>query len=596
MTEIAPELATFVRESKPGSNDYYKTAQDTLRVAFGVTSEDAHAYLRWRVAVPQRLEVVSLFMDVFFEADSGIGAGVLQARLMKVNGPTYRQMTWNNVPAVAPDGVDFTGVVSGRRVRFDLTSAYGSLTLDDGSVSPWLSFRFKRAVSAGITRLVGPKGGRYAPQMVLVTQPREFDPSDLSPVGNVGILKPTVEWTAPLGVSHKQVQVDELGGDFSTPLYDSGELPASSSASARNRQTHNTATGPVWAGVPVAGAPWRVRHKMAGAGWSGWVEGEFAYVAKSSPVLTDPLATDADPTPPLTWDLPADSARVLVTRGNRVVEDVLLPGPVSSYTPSKGAVVDGETVRREVRWFDGVDRAPSLGDPAWVLLSRDTVWEKSSTVPPMSSLQVWQDGESPMVFASADRSVGLPDEGWFGWDGTPGQLVDGVDGLTVRDWTVPPNTPIEYASRAVVNRKHSRDVWTQVRTRVRGVFLVDVPTERGLRLAGTDGLEIASGEVVVVNEPISAATLIRTTLMLRGEQGSVSGQFTDWPGRTLEQQRADALWMREQTEREYRLIMGDLNIPVTVTMSKPVFDPQVSRHDRLFHNISFTFSHAGDDE
>lgn len=595
MTDIAAELATIVREAKPGSSDFYKTAQERLRASrlVGSPATDTDFYVRWRVVPPKREDVATLYVDIYMEEGDSLDGGVLLAQLMKVNGPTFQRMSWNNVPAIAPGTTEVTGVVSGRRVRFDVTSLYGALTLEDGSISPWMSFRFRRRNVNGTTWFVGPKGGRWAPRMVLTTQPKEFDPTDLRPVGTVGVLKPVFEWTAPLEVSHYQVQVDDLGGDFTTLLYDSGQIAAV--GQVRNRITHSSATGPVWAGIPAGGASWRVSHKT-GTTWSGWVEGEVDYVAKAAPALLNPGAVDADPTPPLSWDLPADSVQVLITRDNQVVEDEVVPGPVTTYTPKKGARTPGEVVTREVRWFDGVDRVASIGDPPWVPLVQDTTWTPTATVAPLDSLEVELDVDSPLVIAKAIRAS-LPDAAWFGWDGNEGTVVEVADGLTLRDWTVPPNTEVEYKGRAVVNGEHSEgEAVVTVQTRVTGVWLVDPETERGFRLAGTDGLEVASRELVVVNEPISAAALIRRTLILGDEAGSIRGQFTDWPGRTLEQQREDALWMRQRPERPFRLIMGDLNIPVTTSIGKPVFDAQMSRHDRLFHNIAFTFSHAGDEE
>lgn len=593
MTEIAPELATFVREAKPNSSDYYKTAQDRLRVSFNHPVSDTDAHLRFKVNVPRREDVAELLLDVFLEDDSTLDAGTLLAQMMKVNGPLYRNMTWNNVPAVAPGVAELEGVLSGRRVRFDVTDLHGALTLEDGSVSPWMSFRFRRRDAAGTSWFVGPNRGRYAPRLLLTTQPKEFDPTDLRPVGIVGILKPVFQWTAPLEVSHYRVQVDDLGGDFTAPLYDSGEVAAT--GQVRNTITHASATGPAWSGIPGGGASWRVSHQTV-SGWSDWVEAEVSYVAKSAPVLLNPGATDADPTPPLVWDLPADSFQVLVTRDNRIVEDTgVLPGPATTYTPTKGARNPGETLRREVRWFDEYDRAISSGDLPWVSLVQDTTFEPSESVAPMdSSPTVYQVDGTPLVAIETSRTP-LPDEVWFGWGDSEGTTTEDAGDLLHYDWTVPPNTDLEYAVAAVVNNERSVALTTALRTKVTDAWLVDAETGRGFVLAGTDGLEVTSGSVVVVNEPISAASLIRRTLVLRDEEGTVAGQITDWPGRTREQQYADALWLRERPERTLRLIVGDLNIPVACNIAKPVFDVQMSFHDRILHNVSFAFSHAGQD-
>lgn len=588
---ISPLAATFVRASQPGEDKFYATAQDRLRVQSG----EVQAFLRFRVSLPDRLDLLSLTFEVFSEEDNFVGN--LTAREVDLSGPTYKRMTWNNRPSPRAGSSDRVLAEDGRRLYVDVTNDYGATLLEDGSISPWLAYRLSSSISTK-QWLVGPSAGRFAPRLRMVTQPRSFDPFDLSPAGNVGVLKPVFTWTVPLERTHVQLQVDELGGDFSTPLYDTGEL--ANPGGSRNTVSVNTTLYASWAGIPAGGASVRARHKVS-SGWSDWQEVEVSYVAKQTVTLSNPGVTDADPTPPMVWSPAAASAEVLVWRGADLIhESGMLPGPVSTYTPPKGARTEGEEIRRELRFYDGVTRAASFGDPPYVSVSRTTAYVPTATVAGLDGLTVWQDRSLPVVEIGFTRTAGVPDEVSVERGGEELYRLPGTD-FPVRDWTFRPNADVPVIGRAVVNGAHS-EVAAELTAHIRvtGAWLVDPETERGFVLAteggGAGGLSIGTEDVVVVNSPISAATMLRRTLVLRDESGSMQGMFADWPGRTVEEQMADALWLRERTRTTLRLIVGDLNIPVTASIGKPtMFDPASWRPEVPRWGVAVSFSHAGDE-
>lgn len=580
---LSPLAVTFVRASQPSEDKYYAVAQDRMRVQ----ANEAETFARWRVRVPDRLDLVGLFLEVFCE--EAPFAGDLVVREVSLSGPTYRKMTWKTRPANRAGSVDRTATEDGRRLWVDVTTDYGTTLLEDGSVSPWLAYRL-RATNATKQWLVGPSAGRFAPRLRMVTQPKSFDPFDLSPAGNVSVPKPVFQWTVPLEVTHVQLQVDVLAGDFTAPLYDTGQIAP---GGGRNITVVNTELYDAWAGIPVDGASARARH-WTSSGPSGWQEVEVALLPKETVALTNPGATDADPTPPLVWDEPAEAFQVLVWDGAELLEDSdVQPGPATTWTPTRGARQPGDEIRREVRWFDGEDRATSIGDPPWVLLEQTTTFEPSAGVLPLDTVTATQDGETPAVLLGYTRAAGVPDHVALEFNG---ELIHRIPGpeLPIRDWTFPPNTDLVVGGRAVVNGAHSAVVrQTQLRTVVEKVWLVDPETERGFTVSGTDGLEVTVADVVVVNEPISSATLIRRTVVLRDESGSIRGRIGDWPGRTVQQQKADAEWLRERPQRPLQLVMYDLNIPVVTSIAKPLADRDLFFTDRPVWNVSFGFSHAG---
>jgi hypothetical protein len=417
-------------------------------------------------------------------------------------------------------------------------------------------------------------------RLVLTTRQVSLDPTDITPAGVVGTLKPVFSWSAPSGVTKVHLQVDD-SPDFSSPVYDSGELPETT-------PRVDTSQGPAWAGL--AGEMFvRVRH-FTEAGWSAWGEATVTYDAPTVFTVSNPGATDADNTPPAVWSPAAEAFEIITfVDGVRKGSTGLVAGPASSFTPTQGPTRAGQVLRRVHRFHDGVARV----EPPFAEVVTETTFTPSATVAPLSTFTVSQVGVTPAAQVSWTRGAGVPDEVgmWHGDDLR--HRVDGPDAFFT-DWTVPPNTDIGFSGSAVVNGEHSADrVGHLFRTKVEGVWLVDPETGRGVVLGDTEGLDISYGGTVVVHTPIDGSVLLRRTLTRRGIEGSITGRLIDWPGRTHEEQVADVEWLAERPERVLRLVLGDLNVPITHSSLQVLFDRDLFFTNRPAHTVSFDFSHAG---
>jgi hypothetical protein len=88
---------------------------------------------------------------------------------------------------------------------------------------------------------------------------------------------------------------------------------------------------------------------------------------------------------------------------------------------------------------------------------------------------------------------------------------------------------------------------------------------------------------------------IRRTTSLRGAGGEIAGRIEEIAGKTVAAQVDDLWWMKSRPYKELRLIMGDLNIPVTTWEMWAAFDPETSMVHRIDTNARFGFAQTDDD-
>jgi hypothetical protein len=568
-----PTVATFVRSTKPGSDEWFRTAQDRLRVDNG----DAQAFARWRVAIAEGRGHSSSTLTAKSEEPF---VGDLPARSV-VAGPVTRNLTWNTRPAVIAGSADRPVAISGgnnRLLTWDVTADVTALLAAEETL---LAFRFDASSTTAQWLETA------SLDLTIDTYALAVAPSNVNPTGPVGTLKPTFSWTAPKGISQVQMQIDEAGGDWTTPVYDSGALPGTTGAI-------DTATqGPAWAGLSGTMQA-RVRHFTTAAGWSPYTTVTVSYLATTNYVVTNPGATDADPTPPSVWTPAADAVRIIsYLDGEKIHDTDMLPGPITSHTPAKGANKSGQVLQRVYEFYDGTERTM----PAFVKRTTETTFTKTATVAGLTTFTVAQDGRTPAVIPTFTRAAGVPDEISLapGVGDDPLAMLPGTGSGTAKAWTLQPNTDLTLVGTAVVNGNHSSaGISRAIRVAVEGVWIVDPLTDRGCVLTDTEDLDIAYGGEVVVHTPIDGAILLRRTLTLRGPEGSFSGRIGEWPGRTLLQQKEDIDWLRQRPERELRLILGDLNINIACSSLQAIFDKgPASTTTQIRHRVTGAFSWAG---
>lgn len=575
MTDIDPSAVTYVQSNKPNSDEFFRTARDRMRVQSGVAQE----WLRFRIDVPERRELVSASLVQRTEAAA---AGSWVARSMDPATGAFRSLTWNDAQAIATiaGSADRAAVISGavnRQQSYDVTA-----DAQDALAAGRERLTFRITTSSGTKQWVDTS----SVVLVITTRPRPQEPTDLAPAGTVGTAKPVFSWSGPAGITKVQVQVDNAT-DFLTPVYDSGELVSTSP------RVDSATQGPAWAGL--SGTMYARARNFTASGWSDWTQVTLTYSAPTVFTVTNPDGADADPSPPSVWTPAAEAFEIIsFIDGDRVGSTGLIAGPSTSYTPRQAAKKKGQVLKRVHRFYDGVARV----QPPYSEVVTETTFTPSAVVAGLSSLSVVQVGELPAAQVFWTRTAGVPDEVGIYRDGDLISQPNGPDGSWY-DWHVPPNTDVEYGATAVVNNEHSDAMLTRaVRTSVTGTWLVDaygtddLGEPRGIRIDGL-GVEVAYGDVSVVHTPIDGAVLLRRTLTLRGPEGSVSGHLGEWPGRSAEQQLDDLTWLRNRPEKKLRLIMGDLNVPVVCSSLQAVFDPETSFTHRIRHGVSFAFSHAG---
>jgi hypothetical protein len=562
---------TFVRSTEPGSSKWFATAQDRLRVQSG----DSQAFAKFRASLAAGRGLTSATLTARGEAAL---TGTWTARSVDPATGAFQNLTWDTRPAVVAGSADRTATLAGDRATWDVKA-----DIDAMLAAELDKIAFRISASSGTAQWLRTP----SLELTLVTYALAVDPTDISPNGTVGTAKPKFTWTAPKGISKVQVQVANTGTTFSastgftSTLWDSTQL-------SQTVPEVDSSTGGAWSGISGTGAA-AVRHFTTGGGWSNWVQVSVTYDAPTNFVVSNPGATDADPTPPSVWTPAADAVQIITYRDGEQVDDTgLIAGPISNYTPTKGAKKAGQVLDREYHFHDGIERT----QPATIIRTTSTTYTPKTTVAGLTTITADQYLDTPAVTAAWTRAAGTPDEVGIHHDDDWQLNVDGPTG-TYLDWTVAPNTDVIYGGRAVVNGEQSDTIRTDtIHTTVTGVWLVDPLTERGFVLAGIDGLEISMGGEVVVHTPIDGAYLLRHTLTLRGPEGNMVGRIDEWPGRTLEEQKADAEWLRERPQRILRLILGDLNIPVACSSLQVMFDKTDFRIDRPAYNVSFAFSHA----
>ena len=568
-----PTVATFVRSTKPGSDEWFRTAQDRCRVDNG----DAQTFAKWRIAIAEGRGHSSTTLTAKSEDPF---TGTLPARSV-LPGPVTRNLTWNTRPAVVAGSADRPVTVSGSNNRTLTWDVSADITAAIAAGDDVVAFRF----DASSTLAQWLETASF--DLTIATYALAVTPSDVTPTGRIGTAKPTFSWTAPKGITQVQLQIDEAGGDWSTLVYDSGALTSTAA------KVDTATQGPAWAGFAAGSYQVRVRHWTTGAGWSPYTTVTVTYSAPTNFVVSAPTASEADPTPPSVWSPAAQAVRILsYLDGDKIHDTGMVPGPITTHTPAKGATTSGQVLTREYEFYDGTQRSM----PAFVKRTTTTTFTRTGTVAGLTTFTVAQDGKTPALIPTFTRSAGVPDEIALapGVGDDPLAILPGTGSGTTRGWTLQPNTDLTLAGTAVVNGAHSSAVINRtIRLAVEGVWIVDPVTERGCVLADTDNLDIAYGGEVVVHTPIDGANLLRRTLTLRGPEGSIDGRISTWPGRTLQQQVDDIMWLRKKPDRPLRLILGDLNIGIVASSLQALFDKSaVTSTGEVRHRVTGAFSAA----
>lgn len=237
--------------------------------------------------------------------------------------------------------------------------------------------------------------------------------------------------------------------------------------------------------------------------------------------------------------------------------------------------------RVRARVWDGEDRATRPGDPAWVEAISLFTWDRNGVVDPVDSLTVSQaDSGSPLVdVVWTDDDA--PDYYSLTVDGdhhypriAPADVVSGVGEYTfVFDKAIPMRTmtyEVERVLQVSGDLKHSKaNPTVSYRSDPLGIWLWDRDDiSSQVVLFGPDhGANFDWGEVAGLFYPAGApkhpAGPVRLLQSTRGREGTVSGAIRD-NGGVKARTYLDRLRRIWQQNREVRLVMGEISVPVVI--------------------------------
>lgn len=530
----------------------------------------------FRVNLPANLvgrEVLSATLRVVLPPPGGSKTTKLQRHADPATG--YALMHDTNKPGVLAGSTEHAITSSAQFRDFDV--------LDDlqdiAAGGDYFGWRFWTTATTDLK--IHGWGSEYKPTLTVVLADESSDPTNVRPHGIVSIAKPFVTWDGPDGIVSVQVQVDDVDGDFVTPIFDSGTV----SSDVPQLDLATTA----YAGLAdAASVDIRVRHTTTDNGVSAWSD-PVTITRNASPAVafTSPGSSTTDPTPPAAWTAAVQTRYQVTTYVNDVVvaDTGVVPGTDNAYTPPKGATASGQTIRYRLRvWFND-DQVSSPGDPGYVEVSTETTYTPG-TAAAITTITAEQDGVRPWVDLAWTRSAGLADEWIVERDIDNGEgfvILDRFDGTqdgdpvwTYRDWKAPGFRTVTYRVRPVVTGAAGAVGPTaSVVAVVTGAWIFDPVSGRSVRFGGQEP-DVAYVEQSVWFEPIGSPTAVKRTFSLRGLEGTIRGTLKPYDGRSVESLEADVMWFKGHGTDTYRVAFGDVNIPAVLDVISPTWHAELA--------------------
>lgn len=584
--------------SNAASTVYYTASKKWQYVGVPAATYQSFLYTNMPADLAGR-QVVSAKLRVYMIAGSGTRTVTVQRHAKPTTA--YSRMTWNNRPGVLAGSTAVAKTQNAATIlwEFDVTTEVQKVAQGGGFYGWRLSS--SHAAQWGMYGW----GTTRAPQLVVELADELDAPTDLAPDGIVSITDPVFTWTAPASLSSAQMQIDVVdeegeAGDFSAPVWDSGELPGITIP-----QIDPVAEGFTgWAD----GAEYAVRvRQTVDAGTTDWsLPVVVTRHTLAAAAITSPTSTTQDPTPPVVHTFAGTQARWQVqTRLNgKVIDDSgVVPGTDLSYTPAAGATAAGQELTFTVRVWDEHARTPSPGDPGYAQASVTTTYTPSLLLTPADAVAATQVGVRPWVDVTWVRAAGVPDEWLIVREGVIVARIDGTDDdgavTSWRDYTCPPNIDVTYRVFPIVDGvAGGTGPIAPIRTEVTGLWVYDPATEVHFSIAD-ETLNLGFAESTAVYETIGGSVAIKRTFAMRGLEGDIGGKLDDFDGRTVTEQEADFFAIKEATAGTFRIAYGDTNIPVTLSNMSSVVDPATmlvtgTTPPRIRKAVSFIARQAGE--
>lgn len=388
-------------------------------------------------------------------------------------------------------------------------------------------------------------------------------PWNLAPAGGVvSTPSPVLTFSTPLDTTAVQAQISTTE-DFAVVAWDSGQV-----------DTPEGTITPSYAIAAGATVYWRAKA-LTTLGWSDWsAPVEVTYTALPVLNITGPVGTAGDVTPPITWTFAGQTAwQVLLYNdksGALIENSTRQPSSTTkAWTPSKKLWGVGSRGRVEVRAWDATtDRVPNAAGGTYAVDTEVFTVVAAGVAPGPTGITATPRVGAPVVDVA--WTVGTQADQWQitrRVEGGPVEWLGKVSGATrtFADWTAPRHQPITYRVVAVSNGETSTVGPTVTITlRTPGIWLLDPEEEQVVGLMGADQGTQTIAEQSVLHEVIGRAPVRRRlgTVPPAGEQG---GRLIDAVGASAAASYATLLsWITNDVGHEYRLLLGDWNVPVTL--------------------------------
>lgn len=566
------------------SKSFYTTSKSHGRVL------SPGNYTFFTTTLPAELadrEVVSATMRVRMTGHTG--ARTLKLQRTSKPAAAWSAITSANDPLVLPGSTErSSGAITGTGVEMDVDI---DVTADLAAIkagSPLYGWRLATTYTTAPWILYGWQS--LHPPVLIVELAEPGDPPEgLRPDGVTSLASPTLTWETASPITSARVQTDEVGGDFSSPVWTSAWVPTDIP-----QLLLSAVTG--W--TPLANndaIQIRVAHDVTGFGQTGWSD-PITITRKNYPTASGiaPTSTTHDPTPTAGWTFtPQVGYQVTVTSDGKTLEDTgFVAGSDSGWAPTKGATRSGQVLTYRIRLYDDQDRTAQPGDLGYVETIVSTTYTPG-TGTAIDTLTATQDGVRPWVDLAWTRAAGTPDEWLVERDTGDGfetlarfdGLVGGSPVLSYRDWTCPPSKSVTYRVRPLTSGVSGASGPTAtVRTAVTGAWCIDPVGGKWFRFGGQD-LRMAQAESTVWFEPYGRQTPVKFTFALRGFEGGIGGTMKAYDGRTVEQYQADFDAIKSQPQLEVRLVWGDKNIPVVASQMRSDIHPELSTTEQIVKTI-----------
>lgn len=391
-----------------------------------------------------------------------------------------------------------------------------------------------------------------------------------------------------------QAQIDTTN-TFTAPDWDSGAVPVATPVI----DTADPSLPTPFPGILDGDVTyWRCRVQDGDGLWSAWSDSvQLVKYAKGTIAILNPAepaagaaATVTEFTPPILWSFTGgvqdhwqiqvlddtDPKEVLYDTGKRVGDD-------TGWTLPSGVLNDGGAYRLVVRCWDDVEREATIEDAVYAELTRVFTVVYDPTTPGVDTLtaaqpQIAAGLSAPWVDLTWTRAQ-MPD-GWSilrdGKTLVNNEEVDDLmvvdpDGITYRwrDHTARPSLPHVYEVKAVVNGQLSATGPTvTVTPLVEATWLLDPATSRAVVLGGKD-FTTAQEDLAGSYQAVGAQSVVRAVQGLTGLSGTVDGGLIytrpgAGPEFSWDAMEATTYRFKERPADTFRLVFGDLNIPVVL--------------------------------